>query len=62
MLRSTDGCGKGSERRPAQIMPAEEDLRWALAQGRLTRVQFNRAYRKLLRAGMIRRGGRVLHG
>ena len=61
-MKDTTGAGKGCERRPAQIMPVEEDLRWALAQGRITRVQFNRAYRKLLRASMIRRGGRVLHG
>ncbi|RPJ39113.1 MAG: hypothetical protein EHM35_03120 [Planctomycetaceae bacterium] len=59
-LRDTDGCGKGYARRPAQIGRAEADLRWALAQGRITRRAFTCRYNKLLREGKITRSGRAV--
>ncbi|MDD5434886.1 MAG: hypothetical protein PH343_05600 [Nitrospira sp.] len=33
--------GKGDKRRPALISPEEEELRWDLAYGKITKVEFD---------------------
>lgn len=39
--------GKGSKRRQCLISPEEEDLRWKLALGEITREQFDTEMEKL---------------
>ena len=51
---------KGSARRPRQISRQEEDLRWALAFGKITFKEFERKYRALHREGLIHRSGQCL--
>lgn len=53
-------AGKGDTRRPSQIGSEEEELRYALARGSITRDKFDRQYAELLLAGRIIRSGRVL--
>lgn len=50
--------GKGSARRPCQVSREEEDLRWELAMGLITREQFDQKLRELEHAGKVTRGGR----
>lgn len=50
--------GKGSARRPCQISREEEDLRWELAMGLITREQFEDSYRQLKIKGPVGRGQR----
>lgn len=52
--------GKGSKRRPDQTTRAEQNLRDKYAHGDITFKQYERAYRKLMRQGLIKRNGRVL--
>lgn len=52
--------GKGSKKRPPQISRAEENLRWALAYGKITFQQFEQKYKQLLKEGKIHRSGRHL--
>jgi len=52
--------GKGSTRRPSSITREEENLRWKLAFGHITFEQFERKYKELLKAGKIKRNGRVI--
>ena len=52
--------GKGSARRPSSTTREEEQLRWKLAEGRITFDEFERRYKELLRAGKIKRNGRVI--
>lgn len=47
--------GKGSNRRPPQISPAEEDLRYALAYGEIDEKEFNRRFKQLKKEGKIYR-------
>ena len=47
--------GKGSQRRPTAVSPEEEDIRWKLAEGRITFDEFERRYKKLVRDGKIKR-------
>ena len=49
---------KGSTRRPCQISREEEDLRWALALGRITKEEYDAEYARLEAEGKIMRGGR----
>jgi len=44
---------KGSWRRPRRISREEETLRWKLAFGRITFVEFEREYKKLKKQGKI---------
>jgi len=59
-MSSSHEAGKGSARRPSQISREEEELRWKLAEGKITREQFVREYSRLLHEGKIIRGGRVI--
>ncbi len=54
-------AGKGDARRPSQVGSEEEELRYALAEGKITRERFLREYNRLLHEGKITRGGRVIH-
>jgi hypothetical protein len=56
----SDGCGKGSDRRPLQTGIEEFNLRTALWEKRITFEQFEKKYNKLLREGKITRSGRVV--
>jgi len=47
MVRSSDGQGKTSDRRPCQVSRAEEDLRWIYAHGEITLRTFNMRLKKL---------------
>lgn len=51
---------KGSNRRPRQISREEEQLRYALAYGRITFEQFSLKYHTLRKQGKIIRGGKVV--
>jgi len=53
--------GKGSKRRPCTTGTAENNLRWALAEGRITFNEFEKRYKKLLEANKITRDGRVIN-
>ena len=52
--------GKGSKRRPCCTTRKERDLREKYARGKMTFLQYERAYRKLMKQGLIQRNGRVL--
>jgi len=47
--------GKGNRRRPLRTGTEENDLRWELAEGKITEAQYNRRYAKLEREGKIKR-------
>lgn len=51
---------KGSARRPTQISRQEEDLRYALAFGKITFKVFEQKMKALHREGLIHRSGRCL--
>ena len=52
--------GKGDARRPCRTDRMEEDLRWALALGVITREMFDEQYAELERHRKIIRDGRVI--
>lgn len=52
--------GKGDKRRACCTTRQEEELRWQLATGVITFVQYERACRKLLKQGLIKRNGKVI--
>lgn len=52
--------GKGSKRRPDQTTCEERDLRDRYATTKMTFDQFERAYRKLMKQGLIKRNGRAV--
>jgi hypothetical protein len=54
--------GKGDTRRPRQISRHEEDLRWALALGKISFKTFEERYKALHREGLIHRSGEVVRG
>jgi len=54
--------GKGSARRPNCTTPEEEQLRWALYYKKITFEEFEQKYKKLLKAGKIKRNGRKIDG
>lgn len=54
--------GKGSKRRPDQTTRKEQNLRDKYAHGDMTFKQYERAYRKLMKQGLIKRNGRVIDG
>jgi len=54
--------GKGSKRRPSAISREEENLRWLLAEKKITFVEFETRYNRLLREGKITRNGRMIGG
>jgi len=54
--------GKGSARRPPQISREEEELRWELARGLITKEMFEQRYAELVHAHKIIRSGRVIRG
>ncbi|MFX1452434.1 MAG: hypothetical protein ACFFCM_16460 [Promethearchaeota archaeon] len=54
--------GKGSRKRPSAITREEEDLRYALYYKKITFEQFERKYKELMKAGKIKRNGRVIRG
>ncbi len=47
--------GKGSKRRPLKTLTEENNLRWELAEGKITEAEYNRRYAKLKREGKIKR-------
>jgi len=51
---------KGDARRPKQISPEEENIRWLLAEGRITFDEFERRFNQLLQHGKIMRSGQIL--
>jgi len=53
--------GKGSARRPNCTTPEEERLRWALYYKKITFEEFERRYKELLKAGKIKRNGRIIN-
>lgn len=61
MSSKSSEAGKGSGRRPSQIGKEEEDLRYALAEGKITSEQFQSEYIKLLHTHRITRNGRVVY-
>lgn len=52
--------GKGSKPRPQSVSREELDLRWELAEGKITKFTFNNRYAKLKRDGLIRRSGKII--
>lgn len=52
--------GKGSKRRPDQTTREEQNLRDRYARGKITFFQYERAYRKLMKQGLIKRNGKTL--
>jgi hypothetical protein len=52
--------GKGDKRRPYSTTREERDLRRRYAMTKMTFLQYERAYRKLLKQGLIKRNGRIL--
>lgn len=53
-------AGKGDKRRPCQISPEEEELRWGLALGEISQKEFNKKYEQLLKEGKIVKVGSVI--
>jgi hypothetical protein len=51
---------KGDKRRPSSISRAEEELRWKLANGKISFATFEKRYKKMLQEGKITRDGRVV--
>jgi len=51
---------KGSKRRPSGITRQEEDLRYALAFGKITFKQFEQKYKELKKRGLIKRDGKTV--
>ena len=51
---------KGSWYRPSSTTREEQDLRDRYARGKITFLQFEREYKKLLKQGLIKRNGRAL--
>ena len=52
--------GKGDKRRPYSTTPEERALRAKYATTKMTRAQFDRAFKKLKKQGLIQRNGKVL--
>lgn len=52
--------GKGDKRRPCCTTREEQNLRDRYARGLITFLQYEAAYRKLMKRGLIRRNGRVI--
>lgn len=52
---------KGSSRRPSQTGREEENLRYCLAIGKITFLQFERRYNELLKEGKVTRSGRRIN-
>ena len=52
--------GKGSRYRPHSTTPEERELRRKYATTKMTFDQFEKAYRKLMKQGLIKRNERVL--
>lgn len=52
--------GKGDRYRAHTTTREEQDLRDKYAYGDMTFKQYERAYRKLMRQGLIKRNGRIL--
>lgn len=52
---------KGDWRRPCCTTREEQNLRDRYARGMMTFVQYEQAYRKLMKRGFIQRNGRVIH-
>jgi len=48
-------AGKGSKRRPRLISREEEELRWQLAEGKISRVTFNKRILEMIKEGKINR-------
>ncbi len=46
--------------RPSGMSREEEELRWKLALGYISFDEFERRYKKLLKAGKIKRSGRIV--
>lgn len=51
---------KGHWKRPRSTTREEQDLRDRYAEGKMTFIQYEKAYRKLLEQGLIKRSGRIL--
>ena len=51
---------KGSWKRPPSTTREEQDLRDRYSRGKITFIQYERAYKKLLKQGLIKRNGRVI--
>ena len=54
------GAGKGCRRRSCRTGKEEADLRAALLAGNITKLRYNKAYKKLLLSGKITRDGKVV--
>lgn len=54
--------GKSDRRRPDQTTKEERALRERYAEGGMSFVQYERAYKKLMKQGLIKRNGRVIRG
>lgn len=52
--------GKGDKRRPDQTTREERNLRYKYAHGDMTFKQYEQAYRKLMKQGLIKRNGKVI--
>ena len=48
-----DLTSKNDHQRPCQVSPEEEDLRWQLAQGKITLTEFEAGIEALRKAGKI---------
>jgi len=52
---------KGDWKRPCCTTKEEQDLRERYARTDMTRAQFDAEYKRLIKCGLIRRNGRVIH-
>ena len=58
----SNDAGKGDDRRPCQTSREEEELRYSLARGEISRKEYDRKYKELLKEGKITRSGKVIRG
>lgn len=47
---------------PSSISLEEKQIRWQLIKGEISENKFKQRYKELLKAGKIRRNGRVING
>ncbi len=52
--------GKGDKRRPSSISRQEEAIRWLLATGKITFLDYERRYEQIKGEGKITKNGRVV--
>lgn len=60
LFRKEEMMGKGDTYRPSSTTREEYDLRCKYAAGEMSFEEFERRYKELLKAGKIKRNGRII--